>query len=566
MLAAATTSALLDVIQVTLLAGASLKVGDTVSIVAANIKLGDSEDQRTVVPTSETVQAEADTTRPAVSIEALVGQPGFRVHVSDRPNPAYLNYYPSHLVQNTRDGKGERMFKFADSDDDESIIDIVLDASGDNEIESIEGTISAGFTVLLGTDPDTNEQMLLERRDRITVKNAVFEDAAGNRNRSVSASAVLPPEDPKVTSVRMSNVVHSSHMEIKMSTVVAGDDGNIWIAAKPDGDAAGAAGNDWSFVVDKASTWDKDNEIDIDVRVNSRDNVVSARINDGTVYYDDFVAALNDHSGFSSMFEAFNDTTEVTPNEPCGKKVNKKLPLNALLRQVEHQVDRTVVDDDDGIFVPGYAYRPSSTHAARTDGEITGVSRLGIETNFNGYVDLIRQETLFFDVFAATLDRTNVDLDSIDDNGASSDDELTAARAAYGIVTSTTLTFSGDGTDTDTTAPVVATPTTQLRYELWVTDVTQLPNERDVVNTAGGKDQIFKDDPDTDRTEVPTDEADDVATGFIDDPDTPSPEAGVDPADSAIGRNEELNASSQARIFVSSAVAAPVPEWRAPTS
>ena len=83
------------------------------------------------------------------------------------------------------------------------------------------------------------------------------------------------------------------------------------------------------------------------MRVNNRDKVVSVRINDGAVYYDDFVAELNDHSGFSSMFEAFNDTIEITTNEPCGKKVNEKLLLNDLQRQVEHQVDRVVASDDE---------------------------------------------------------------------------------------------------------------------------------------------------------------------------------------------------------------------------
>ena len=546
-----------DVIQVTLLDNASLNVGDTVAVASSDIDLGASKDKRTVVPASETVRAEADTTRPTVSIQALVGQPGFRVAVMDRPNPAYLNYYPSHFVQNTRDGNGQRMFKFTDSDDDESIIDIVLDASGDNEITSITNTTASAvitgakleYTVLLGIDADS-VQMLLEPRDRITVKNAVFEDAAGNRNRSVSASAVLPPEDPKVTSVRMSNVVHSSHMEIKMSTAVAGDNGKIWIAAKPDGGAAGAAGNDWAFVVDKTSTWDKDQEIDIDVRVNSRDKVVSVRINDGTVYYDDFVAALNDHNGFSSMFEAFNDTIEVTTNEPCGKKVNEKLPLNDLKRQIEHQVDRDVADDDDGIFVPGYVYRPSGSHAARTDGEITGVSRLGIETTFNGYVDTITEGALFFDVFAATLDRTKVEIDSNDD-GVLEEAELTTARSAYDDVAGTTLMSSGDGADGTATTPVVATPTKQLRYELWLTDAAQMPQARDVVAVAGGKDAVI-DDPDTADVNETAPEVPDIAAGFTDDPDT-------------VPENETLNASSQARIFVSSAVGAPVPEWLAPT-
>ena len=39
----------------------------------------------------------------------------------------------------------------------------------------------------------------------MTVKAAVYEDGNGNRNQSVSQTAILPPSDPRVTSVRMSD-------------------------------------------------------------------------------------------------------------------------------------------------------------------------------------------------------------------------------------------------------------------------------------------------------------------------------------------------------------------------
>ena len=123
--------------------------------------------------------------------------------------------------------------------------------NGDNEILSIVGTIAGGFTVLLGTaEADDGQggnetrQMLLEQRDRITVKNAVFEDAAGNRNRSVSATAVLPPMNPRITSVRMSNVHHITNMAVRIKDEVAGTNSNLWIAALPEGTAAGTAGNE----------------------------------------------------------------------------------------------------------------------------------------------------------------------------------------------------------------------------------------------------------------------------------------------------------------------------------
>ncbi|WP_420445859.1 cell wall-binding repeat-containing protein [Candidatus Poriferisodalis sp.] len=334
----------LDIIQVTLLDDAPLKEGDTVSITDSSIKLGDNDDERDVVPASVTVPTTPpDTTNPNVNILALVGQPGFIVSFDD--------WRPKDL-DNTRDEDRVRDLIHNDADNKAAINDIVFSAAGDNEIlpSSIEELTDAdgdgnaaiadikrifrinphplhrvrAYRVMLGVDED-GVQMTLERRDRITVKNAVFEDGFGNRNRSVTQAAILPPTDAKVTSVRMSQPKYTvgvgrvqSHMALRIPDAVAGGDGEtaiiaadsqVWITANADGAAAGAAGNDWSFVFDKASTWDADNDLDIDVRVNSRDKTVSVRFDDDAWV----LVFINDNAADPKIGEASDQVS--TDNE-----------------------------------------------------------------------------------------------------------------------------------------------------------------------------------------------------------------------------------------------------------
>ena len=566
-----------DIIQVTLMDGAALKEGDTVSINDSGIKLGDNDDERNVVPASVTVPTTPpDTTNPNVNILALVGQPGFIVSFDDSRVKDF---------DNTRDADRVRMLIHNDADNKAAINDIVFSAAGANEIapNSITELIGdeAGnpapavadvrrifripathevrvYRVMLGENED-EEQMTLERRDRITVKNAVYEDGFGNRNRSVTQATVLPPSDPKVTSVRMSQPKYSvgrvqSHMAVQIPDDVAGGDSQVWITANADGAAAGAAGNDWSFVFDKASTWDADNDQDIDVRVNPRDKTVSVRFDDGKVKQDDLVEKMNSNSRFAAMFTATNYTRENKAGIPCPVSVNEDLPLNNLGRQIPVKVDRAVDDTGDiELFYPrppisvitldmilsahatGLVYEADGGFvgfAALKDeggGEFTGRTGVALEVNFNGYVDMIFEggtADVFVDVFADTLDRLKIDVDG-DDNGSVTSEEEIAARTAYrgtdgGLVPM--LASVGSGTDTfvntgETFADTgVSTPSRVLRFDVNVTDAARLPQERDVVDVAGGTNRVL-DDADTTEDESAAPVID-VAIGFIDNPDT----------------------------------------------
>ena len=483
----------LDVIVVELATDVTLNAGDTVSVTASSIKLGDREDQRNVAPASRTVPAAAvDRDRPLVTIQAIVTLPSFKVTVSDP--------------------FGSAVSPVADEDDDEAFDadDIVFDASGDNELGDITANDDGTYTVALDTD------QMLERGDRITIKGNVFEDTEENKNRPVSQTAVLPPEHPRVVSVLMSQPVHSHNASTRVSAAIAGD-AVISIAANGDDVAAGAASNDWSIVYDKASTYDKKKDVDIDVRVNSRDKIVSVRFNDGEAKYNDLVDALNEQNSFSALFTAANSTSTNTTDPCLGKQVNKALPLGALDRQV-------------------------------TDGLTGGVTGVAIEVRFNGFVDAILDAALFDDVFKETLKRntaadaealiTRDDLLGSDDAGNPKADVENSTSSTFAIAEDTDLIVTGlDAADN-------TSPTVMARYELLTTNVMHLPKVRDLVDIVGGKDTVVA-DPDATPPIDDAEEMPDVAIGFIDDADT---------AD----ENEKLNARSQHRILTNSGVSGPV--------
>ncbi|WP_420445862.1 cell wall-binding repeat-containing protein [Candidatus Poriferisodalis sp.] len=474
------------VVMVTLddAATVELKAGDTVSVESSSIKLGDREDQRTVAPTSKTVPAATvDRDRPVVTIQAIVGLESFTVSVSD-PSSSAISYVPD-----------EAQAEAFDQDD------IAFDADGDNEVpdftESIDGTTS--FTI----DLDSNQ--VLERGDRITVKGNVFEDAAGNKNRPVSLTAVVPPENPKIVSVLMSNPNHSDHATVTVHDDVVSADASVSIAANADGAAAGAAGNDWSIVYDKASTWKKDKDLEIDVRVNSRDKIVSVRFNNGVPKYNDLVDALHDNSAFAAMFTATNGTTTDSANPCLGKDVNDEMPIGALDRQITSKLRG-------------------------------GATRVAIQVRFNGFVDAILDAQLFGDVFADTIERNTPAGGTAPDRGelfGSNGFNLDLATPSSDQ--DTELTVSG------LDVPDNSIPTTMATYSLLTTNVKHLPMSRDLVTTVAGA-NVVVDDADTDEDEA-ADAVPAVAVGFTDDEDT--------------DEDEKHNAASQHRIRVSSSVDAP---------
>ena len=388
--------------SVTITFESPLKPGDTVSI-AAGLKLGAKEDQRTVGGASVTVPALVpDRTRPTVSVIMIAGRTTAEVTVSE--GDPVLDTNTDVTLQNA-------------TANDSKVVVVGSDGHLDFFAVDNDGNV-------------TNNPADLAAGDRVTIASGAVVDAAGNRSLQRSFTAIAPHKSPRITSVLMSNLKHSTQASTTVPTDITGstDTGDaISISAKADGAAAGAVGNGWLMVFDVASSWkaDPDAAVDIDVWVNNSDRQVSVRFNSGDATYGDLKAALEGNSAFDAMFEVGLPAVAAT----CSTALDMALGLDATDRQEQ---------------------------AEATTG---GRTQVAIEVRFNGYVETIDASELLDDILADTAKRGSV--------------TLTAVATDLGL---------GSALDKlDTTAP-----TTTHRFEALTTNPAMLPQVRDLVTTEAG--------------------------------------------------------------------------------
>ncbi|MDE0319857.1 MAG: cell wall-binding repeat-containing protein [Acidimicrobiaceae bacterium] len=332
--------------------GQALRPGDTISIVASNAKFGTSTDQRTIAPVSTTVQsAPADRVRPTISIvgiaDAETARNDFNVSFSDNVGIAGTAVLTADEVT-------------------------IVPGPGADAVPSPTVTHTAGdatATVGLGRP--------LVAGDRLVIAPGAIQDTAPTPNVSAgtSGSAIKAQASPRITSVLMSEVKHTARASWTVpETIVGGaaaaNDDAITISAKPGGGADGAAGNGWTMVFDRASTYSAAKPLDIDVRVDPKGQRVTVRFNNGptTATLGDLLAALKANADFDALFAAgFSNCAAGDPK--------------ALLALV--------------------AARNSSVSA---DG--AGRTQFALEVRFNAFVDTISNDELLSDVLASTAVRT----------------------------------------------------------------------------------------------------------------------------------------------------------------
>ena len=438
-----------------------LKPGDTVAV-AAGLKLGAKTDQRTVGGASVTVPALIpDRTRPTVSVIMIAGRNTAEVTIPD----------------------GDPTLSVADNADD-----VTLQSASDTKTVTIN---SAGHL-------DFNENLVAG--DRVTIASGAVVDAAGNRSLQRSFTAIAPHKSPRITSVLMSNLKHSTQASTTVPSgdtgyTGTGDENTISITAKADGAAAGAIGNGWLMVFDVASSWkaDPDAAVDIDVWVNNSDRQVSVRFNSGDATYGDLKAALEGNSAFDAMFEVGLPAVAAT----CSTALDMALALSTASRQ----------------------------QSATTTG---GMTQVAIEVRFNGYIDTVTHDELLSDVLAATGERVRDKTSATPETLAAAITRVRAATTGLSLVNPTTVTG----------------PTNMVRYEAITSNPAMLPQVRDLVSTQAGRKSR-----DADANAVPPVSAitavAEVAAGYAD-----------DDADTA-NVDESKNGASQVRIGRSSNVMVP---------
>ena len=474
--------------------GQSLADKDVISIAESSFALGTKDDKRPVPTASATVTAAApDRTRPAVSVLGIADGT-----VTGRDTTFTVTF---------SDAGG---FAVTTADSVTTAHVSVVKASGSADV-TVTGVASTAVTAAYVTDGENKSITAtvtvsrdLVAGDRLTVRPAAVKDAAGNESAGTSGAAIKAQASPRITQVLMSSLKHSARAGWTVPAAVVGgatSDDAVKISAKAGGDADGAAGNGWSMTFDRASDYSTAKPLDIDVRVDTKNQRVTVRFNDGpaTATIGDLLAALAANDEFDARFSAGFANCET------------------------------------GVATARLGLVAARNQAAAADN--LGRSQFAIEVRFNAYVNTVGHDALLADVLANAVTRTKLSL---------ADLRAAPEGAAGG-------TDAGGGLDLASPTAVTDGATTTVRYEGTTALVRNLPKDRDAVITqAGHTGAPAIDGPPAFAaiTAVPA-----VATGYA--ADTPTAHATADGTAGAQDRvDEDKNAASQNRISVSASVKA----------
>ena len=487
-------------IDVTL--GQHLSAGDVIEVVESNATFGIGDDKRTVAPASTTVTAAApDRAKPTITI---VGIAATAVDNADRE--FHISISDNVGIAGTA--------QITDAE-----VRIVGGPGATNPVPTVSVAHDAGAATAVAT---VSRNLVVG--DRLIVSPGAVEDAAGNESAGTSGSAIRAQASPRITSVLMSELKHSAHTTWTVPSTLVGSAlvntaGAITIDAKETGDAAGAAGNGWTMVFDRASTYSTAKPLDIDVRVDTKGQRVTVRFNNGpaTATLGDLLAALKANADFDERFSA-GFTTCDTAAEGSVRPLN----LAPLRNQPAAQVG-------------------------------SGRTQFAVEVNFNAFVSVVRNANLLEDVLAAVRVRTR----------PSAAEEVSAGNRRVQTAASDEDTADGglrivddlsvESPSLTETVAVGTPPTRRVRYEMETALVRYLPMARDLVETAAGNDAWSAIVGPPAFAEIIGDAG--VATGFAADAPAPGTTDVIDTAQDRV--DEDLNGSSQRRITVSSSVKTP---------
>ncbi|MCY3586857.1 MAG: cell wall-binding repeat-containing protein [Acidimicrobiaceae bacterium] len=485
-------------IDVTL--GQALRAGDTISVASSDATFGTGEDKRTVASASETVMAAPpDRVRPTISIVGIAGASGTERQVFD--------------------------VSFADNSG--SIAGTAQLLPSEVRVVAGPGGAAVETTTFTHTAGTSSVQVSIGRNlvpgDRLIVNPGAVADEAGNVSPGTSGAAIRAQASPRITSVLMSSLKHTAHASWTVpagSVAGVGETGAaITITAKGDGAAAGAAGNGWDMVFDRASTYSSAKPLDIDVRVDSKGQRVTVRFNNGptAATLSDLLAALKADAEFDALFSAgFTDCTAAATN-------------NAGRVQLGLVTARNV---------------PAGFNDS-------GRTQFAVEVSFSAYVDAITNNELLTDILAATAVRTRASAAETVSAGFTRIN--TGALGGDNTAASGGLTIFADLNAASPALPNVAVggttaPVRSIRYEFETSQVRLLPMARDLVETPAGAAELA-DDPNTAATETAfRPPVTGIATGYAPDVNTSTALARVD---------QSMNGASQRRIAMSGSVKAP---------
>ena len=378
----------------------SLKAGDEISVAASTVKVGADQDLRAVQPTSVTVPAPpGDTQRPSVRIVAIIGHTEVYALISDDKGLADRGLLGTATIPNNVNPEVE----------DDPFDELFERTSGPSGVTLVGSTRNATFAAgdkSAVVTFDLTDNARVASSDRFRANRGAVEDAARNESQVTTGVPVRPASKLQVSSVQMSQPNHtaqaialipSAHQlttepALRPATDRVSPDRvanpAMWLQAKADGDAAGAVGNLWSIRADKATTWNKDKPVDLDVFVSTKDRRIVVRIANGEPKFSHLKAELEANPTVNGLFNVVVDNKHnASGNDTC-RPADEKL-RHELLPQFGTE-DAEQADTDD-------------THDL-----IGGLTKSTIRVNFNGYVEDIdapMSGVLLRKVFAATANR-----------------------------------------------------------------------------------------------------------------------------------------------------------------
>ncbi|MCY3609326.1 MAG: cell wall-binding repeat-containing protein [Acidimicrobiaceae bacterium] len=435
------------VVNVTL--SQAMRNGDTVSVEGSRLFFGTGGDRRTVARASAPVRnAPADTTAPQITVIGIAGQDldgsgaDWIIRVTDDRG----NFNPTTPAAAEIIAAEELEF---------------LPATGASEATalavSVIGTRAAksvtfGVSVSRPAVSNVVTSDVLAAGDRLVVKRAAVADAAGNPNAAIPGRRAIKPQvSPIMTTVQMSELRHMAQATWTVpSALVGGTTGAtraMTITAKKGGPADGAAGNDWTMLFDRASTYSASKPLDIDVRVEPTGKRVTVRFNNGplTATLGDLVAALKANPDFDSRFTTSIGTT--CADAVAGPREQLGLVTTATAR------DQAV---------------PSSG---------AGLSQFAIEVRFNGFLQTAVADQLLDDVLAGSLTRVR---------RAYPGTTLAELRAAADATLPTATVRNSGLSLTAAGTQLFTAPSTMVRYEGATDNIAFLPRSGDLVDVSAG--------------------------------------------------------------------------------
>ena len=455
-----------DSTKVNVTLGQPLRDGDKISVVSSKHKFGTASDLRTVAPATATVQALAvDTGRPAVSIVGIAGTGSFYVAIDDAGGLA------------NRSADSLQVSDFVFTPNVRATTGASITGVTNTEVATtspVTKRMTAVVTINRTAVPNVVLGDQLMAGDSLALKEGVIKDLRAPRpnvNGRTSGTVIAAQASPKISSVLLSDPNHSAQNTwVVPSTLVKGATTgtyDITITAKKNGGAAGAAGNAWRFVFDRAGTYNPTKPLDIDVRVDAVGKRVTVRFNNGplTATLGDLLAALKANPDFDARFSA-----AFTTCANAGMGVREQLDLET---------------------------GPTGRNLEVT-GAGAGRTKVAIEVHFDKYVNTVNDDELLADVLDYALSRSPAA-------------DLSALRAAAGA------SSGGLSITSASPAAIVAStaPTIVVRYEAETALVRNLPQVGDRVVTEAGVVTEVLDNPFTSTVEAsyrPTKTP--VATGY----------------------------------------------------